>query len=141
MSDPKSTFNNPDWEVKGNVYQSAGDMKVVNSGGNIGNNQTDPLTEMFSKIRVKIDNLPNRERPAISLIVQDIESTIGEIQKDESNEDAINFFEQRLRNLYAIRKDIAEIAILTLASPPVGVAAIISKIGQRLKSEYAIRDA
>ena len=57
------------------------------------------------------------------------------LQQGDDSPEKQRFLAQRLRTLYAMRQDIGQVIIATLANPAAGVALAIQKIAQKAQEE------
>lgn len=121
---------NINWTVKGNVYQSQGDMYI---------NMTTPdageLSKLFTEVKARVDALAEDDQEVVAPIVNQAEQQAAQIQAGVDNEVTRSALEKRLRNLWNMAPDIAEVTLAMLANPAAGIALTIRKIAAKVQTE------
>lgn len=132
-------FNNKNVNAQRDVIQSMRDVYVENTTYS-DPNVSDQVEKLFARLSQQADLSDEADkRRQVKKILQELKDTTSKIQEDPKSTN-LTFFEQRIRNLYNVRKDIARVAIISMASPALGFAEVIRSVAVKLKAEFGIAD-
>ena len=144
-------MNDEKYDVKYNLknatlhHSAVGDYARVNNYLPAQAAQADPgvaeLRQLFEQINLRLEALEAADREALIPTVQQTAQATAEIQQGDASEAKQSFLAARLKILYAMRQDIGEVIITTLADPAAGFALTLKKIAQKAKAELEIGKA
>lgn len=131
--------------ITGTVTQSAiGDYANVNNYLSTQQAAADPgiaqLRALFEEVNRRLEALEKADRELLTPAVQQTAQAAAEIQQGDAAPEKQTFLEARLKTIYAMRKDIGEVIIATLANPGLGLALVLHKIGQKVRAELGIAE-
>ncbi|HRQ38251.1 MAG TPA: hypothetical protein PLD25_10085 [Chloroflexota bacterium] len=140
MSDSQSQAGK--YVVHHPVQSAIGDYAQVNNYLSPQAAATDPgvaeLRQLFEQVNEKLAALETADRELLSPAVAQTAKVTAEIQQGDDNPEKQSFLEARLKAIYAMRQDIGEVIIASLASPTAGIALTIQKIAQKAKGELGL---
>jgi hypothetical protein len=140
MSDSQSQAGK--YVVHHAVQSAIGDYAQVNNYLSAQAAAADPgvaeLRQLFEQVNEKLAALETADRELLAPAVAQAAKTTAEIQQGDDSPEKQSFLETRLKAIYAMRQDIGQVIIATLASPPAGIALTIQKIAQKAKSELGL---
>lgn len=93
------------------------------------------LQRLFEQVNERLAALPADDQEQATVEVEQAAKLAAEIQQGDESEKKQAFLETRLKNLYAMAPDIAQVIITTLASPVAGIALTIQKIAQKAQAD------
>lgn len=135
MSDAKQEA--PKYVVHHAEQSAIGDYAHVNNYISTQAAAADPglagLKALFEQVNEKLAELEAADRDMVAPAVQQTVEAATAIQQGDESEKQQTFLEARLKTLYLMRKEIGEVIITSLASPPAGIALTLQKIGQKVK--------
>ncbi len=123
----------------------AGDNAVViNEGTSPQPLPPDPgllkVQELFEEVNRRLASLEAADRELLKPAVEQTAQATAEIQQGDETPEKQTFLEARLKAIYAMRKDIGEVIIATLANPALGLALVLRKIGQKVQAELGMAE-
>lgn len=134
--------NQPKYVVHHAVNSAIGDYAQVNNYFSAQAAAADPgvaeLRRLFEEVNRKLEALDAADRELLAPAVVQAAKTTAEIQQGDDNPEKQSFLEARLKAIYAMRQDIGQVIITSLASPAAGVALTLQKIAQKAKSELGL---
>jgi hypothetical protein len=93
------------------------------------------LRRLFEEVNRQLAALEEADRDLVTPAVEQAAQAAAEIQTGDESEAKQSFLETRLKAIYAMRKEIGEVIIATLANPAAGIALVIQKIAQKAQAE------
>jgi hypothetical protein len=99
---------------------------------------TAELRRLFEQVNEHLAALEEVDRQMLTPAVQQTAQATAEIQQGNESPAKQGFLEKRLKAIYAMRQDIGEVIITSLANPAAGIALTIQKIAQKAKAELAL---
>jgi hypothetical protein len=96
------------------------------------------LRRLFEQVYEKLAALETAEQELLAPAVAQAAKTTAEIQQGDDSPEKQTFLEARLKAIYAMRRDIGEVIITSLASPAAGIALTLQKIAQKAKGEVGL---
>ena len=143
MSDDKKEA--PKYYVKEAHHSAIGDYANVNNYFPGQQAAADPaaaeLRRLFEQVNERLAALEAADRQMVAPAVEQTAKAVAEIQAGDESEEKRSFLEARLKALYAMRQDIGEVIITTLASPTAGVALTLKKIAEKAKADLGLGGA
>ncbi len=129
----------------GTAHQSAiGDYANVTNNFPAAQVAADPgvaqLRALFEKVNRRLDALEAADRELLKPAVEQTAQATAAIQQGDETPEKQTFLEARLKAIYAMRKDIGEVIIATLANPALGLALVLHKIGQKVQAELGMTE-
>ena len=120
------------------VQSAVGDYAQVNNYLTSQVANADPgiaeLRRLFIEVNQRLEALEPADRELLAPAVAQTAKATAEIQQGDESEKTQTFLETRLKNLYAMAPEIAEVIITTLANPVAGIALTIQKIAQKAQA-------
>lgn len=124
------------------INSAIGDYAQVNNYFSAQAAAADPgvaeLRRLFEEVNRKLEALDTADRELLAPAVAQAAKTTAEIQQGDDSPEKQSFLEARLKAIVAMRRDIGEVIITSLASPAAGVALTLQKIAQKAKSEVGM---
>ncbi|MEJ5311321.1 MAG: hypothetical protein WHX52_16275 [Anaerolineae bacterium] len=98
------------------------------------------LRALFEEVNRRLDALEAADRELLKPAVEQTAQATAAIQQGDETPEKQTFLEARLKAIYAMRKDIGEVIIATLANPALGLALVLHKIGQKVQAELGMTE-
>ncbi len=98
------------------------------------------LRELFEEVYRRLAALEAADRELLKPAVEQTAQAAAVIQQGDETPEKQTFLEARLKAIYAMRKDIGEVIIATLANPALGLALVLRKIGQKVQAELGMAE-
>jgi len=140
MSDSQSQAGK--YQVGIAINSAIGDYAQVNNYLSAQAAAADPgvaeLRQLFEQVNEKLAALETADQELLAPAVAQTAKTTAEMQQGDDSPEKQSFLEARLKAIYAMRRDIGEVIITSLASPAAGIALTIQKIAQKAKSELGL---
>ncbi|HFD39028.1 MAG TPA: hypothetical protein ENJ31_04165 [Anaerolineae bacterium] len=131
----------PKYVVYNPIQSAVGDYAQVNNAFPAAQVAADPglaeLRRLFEEVNRRLAELPPADRELLQPAVQQTAQAAAEIQQGDESEEKQSFLAARLKAIYAMRRDIGEVIVATLAAPAAGVTLVIQKIAQKVQAELA----
>ncbi len=125
-------------------YSAIGDYANVTNNFPAAQVAADPgaaqLRALFEDINRRLAALEEADREVLKPVVAQTAQATAEIQQGDESAPKQTFLEARLKAIYAMRKDIGEVIIATLANPALGLALVLRKIGQKVQAELGMAE-
>ena len=120
-------------------YSAIGDFANVNNHFPPQQAAADPgmaeLRRLFEEVNKRLAALEEADQALLAPAVEQAAQAAAEIQQGNESPEKQSFLAKRLKALYAMRQDIGEVIIATLASPAAGIALTLQKIAVRAQAE------
>lgn len=99
------------------------------------------LRQLFILVNERLAVLEEAEQALLAPAVQQAAEASSAIQQGDESAEKQSFLQKRLKAIYAMREDIGEVIITTLASPAAGIALTLKKIAQKAKDDLNIKES
>ena len=133
----------PKYHVETAIQSAIGDYaSVINHNFPQQQAAADPavseLRRLFEEVYRRLETLEKADREMLAPAIEQTAEAAAEIQQGDETPEKQTFLETRLKHIYAMRQDIGEVIIATLANPALGFALVLHKIGQKVRVEVGI---
>jgi hypothetical protein len=95
------------------------------------------LARAFADWLAQAEALPSGRREEVKQTLEQAQDYAQRLQFGDTQPEVEKALEGRLKRLYGLATDIAEVALTTLISPATGIAVVIQKVAQKVREQIA----